>query len=207
MGILEAKQGATKGEKTKQKLFDTAFNLFNQYGLENITVDRIVEKAGVAKGTFYIYFESKDVLIAEFISDYASKVDTGYRAVLDAFSPETPSSHILLALIGKIAETLTDNIGYTSMRTVYQLLLSDNIDTGAVTVYDRDLYQIFVVLIRRGMDTGEFVSFLSPQELSRHFVMAIRGLCYEWCFRYPDFDLKSQASTHFRILLNGIKSR
>lgn len=207
MGILEAKQGATKGEKTKQKLFDTAFNLFNQYGLENITVDRIVEKAGVAKGTFYIYFESKDALIAAFISDYASKVDMDYRTVLESFPTETSSSQILLAIIEKIADTLTDNIGYTSMRTVYQLLLSDNIDTGAVTVYDRDLYQIFAVLIRRGMDKGEFISFLSLQELSRHFVMAIRGLCYEWCFRYPDFDLKSKALTHFRLLLDGIKSK
>jgi hypothetical protein len=34
----------------------------------------------------------------------------------------------------------------------------------------------------------------------------MRGLTYEWCMRYPDFDLKSQAITHFEVLLMGIKS-
>ena len=203
----ETRRKKEKGEKTKQKLFIAATMLFNQYGFREITVDRIVEEAGVAKGTFYIYFESKDALIAAFISDYVRKVDTDYRVILDSFSPDTSSSQILLGLFGKIADTLTEIIGYTSMRTVYQLLLTDDIDVGAVKEYARDLYQIFAVVLERGMERGEFISPLSPHELARHFVMAIRGLTYEWCIRYPDFDLKSQALTHFQMLLNGIKSR
>lgn len=203
----ETRRKKEKGEKTKQKLFIAATMLFNQYGFRGITVDRIVEEAGVAKGTFYIYFESKDALIAAFISDYVRKVDTDYRVILDSFSPDTSSSQILLGLLGKIADTLTEIIGYTSMRTVYQLLLTDDIDVGAVKEYARDLYQIFAVVLERGMERGEFISPLSLHELARHFVMAIRGLTYEWCIRYPDFDLKSQALTHFQMLLNGIKSR
>ena len=203
----ETRRKKEKGEKTKQKLFIAATMLFNQYGFREITVDRIVEEAGVAKGTFYIYFESKDALIAAFISDYVRKVDTDNRVILDSFSPDTSSSQILLGLFGKIADTLTEIIGYTSMRTVYQLLLTDDIDVGAVKEYARDLYQIFAVVLERGMERGEFISPLSPHELARHFVMAIRGLTYEWCIRYPDFDLKSQALTHFQMLLNGIKSR
>lgn len=202
----ETRRKKEKGEKTKQKLFIAATMLFNQYGFRGITVDRIVEEAGVAKGTFYIYFESKDALIAAFISDYVRKVDTDYRVILDSFSPDTSSSQILLGLIGKIADTLTEIIGYTSMRTVYQLLLTDDIDMGAVKEYARDLYQIFAVVLERGMERGEFISPLSLDELARHFVMAIRGLTYEWCIRYPDFDLKSQALTHYQMLLNGIKS-
>lgn len=203
----ETRRKKEKGEKTKQKLFIAATMLFNQYGFRGITVDRIVEEAGVAKGTFYIYFESKDALIAAFISDYVRKVDTDYRVILDSFSPDTSSSQILLGLSGKIADTLTEIIGYTSMRTVYQLLLTDDIDVGAVKEYARDLYHIFAVVLERGMERGEFISPLSLHELARHFVMAIRGLTYEWCIRYPDFDLKSQALTHFQMLLNGIKSR
>ncbi len=203
----ETRRKKEKGEKTKQKLFTAATMLFNQYGFRGITVDRIVEEAGVAKGTFYIYFESKDALIAAFISDYVRKVDTDYRVILDSFSPDTSSSQILLGLLDKITDTLTEIIGYTSMRTVYQLLLTDDIDVGAVKEYARDLYQIFAVVLERGMERGEFISPLSLHELARHFIMAIRGLTYEWCIRYPDFDLKSQALTHFQMLLNGIKSR
>ncbi|NLW49199.1 MAG: TetR/AcrR family transcriptional regulator [Firmicutes bacterium] len=203
----ETRRKKEKGEKTKQKLFIAATMLFNQYGFRGITVDRIVEEAGVAKGTFYIYFESKDALIAAFISDYVRKVDTDYRVILDSFSPDTSSSQILLGLFGKIADTLTEIIGYTSMRTVYQLLLTDAMDMNVIKGYDRDLYQIFYDVLECGIKRGEFSSELSLEELTRHFVMAIRGISYEWCIRYPDFDLKAQALSHFQILLNGIKSR
>lgn len=194
-----------KGEKTRQKLFTAAAKMFNQYNFKDVTVDMIVEEAGVAKGTFYIYFESKDALIAAFISDYVRKVDTDYRSVLNSFPPDTPSSEILLTLINKITDTLTEIIGLTSMKTLYQLLLTDDIDMSAVKGYNRDLYQIFASVLERGIERGEFHSTLSLDELIRHFVLAIRGLCYEWCIRYPDFDLKAKALEHFQILLDGIK--
>jgi AcrR family transcriptional regulator len=196
-----------KGEKTKQRLFATAARLFSQYDFRQVTVDRIVEEAGVAKGTFYIYFDSKDALIAAFLSDYVSKVDTGYRAVLDGFPPEASSSEIILALVSKIAETLTDIIGYTSMKTVYKIMLTEDVDMGAVKKYERGLYQIFYDVLERGLNKGDFTTAFPLHVLSRHFVMAIRGLCYEWCIRYPDFDLKAQALMHFQILLDGIKTR
>lgn len=197
----------TKGKKTKQKLFASAAELFNQYDFHEVTVDRIVEAAGVAKGTFYIYFESKDALIAAFLSDYVKKVDTDYRAVLDSFSPDMPVSQMTLGLIGKIVDTLTETIGCQSMRTVYKILLTDAMDMNVIKGYDRDLYQIFYDVLECGIKRGEFSSELSLEELTRHFVMAIRGISYEWCIRYPDFDLKAQALTHFQMLLNGIKSR
>lgn len=196
-----------KGERTKQKLFAAAARLFSQYDFREVTVDRIVEEAGVAKGTFYIYFDSKDSLIAAFLSDYVRKVDTDYRAVLDTFSPDASSSQMLLAVTGKIADTLTGFIGHASMRTVYKLMLTVDVGMDAVKDYMRDLYQVFTEVLERGTKRGEFSSDLSPHELARHFIMAIRGLCYEWCIRYPAFDLKAQALTHVGLLLDGIKSR
>lgn len=207
MKKVETRKKMKRGEKTKQKLFAAASKLFNQYDFREVTVDMIVEEAGVAKGTFYIYFESKDALIAAFISDYVRKADTDYRAVLDSFPPDISSSQMLLGLIAKIADTLTETIGYETMKTVYQLLLTDNIGIGAVKECNRELYQIFAVVLKRGMERGEFSSTLSLDELIRHFVVVIRGLCYDWCIRYPDIDLKAETLTHFQILLDGIKSR
>jgi len=34
--------------------------------------------------------------------------------------------------------------------------------------------------------------------------MAIRGVSYEWCIRYPNFDLKEQAVAHCLLLIEGI---
>lgn len=195
-----------KGEKTKQKLFTAAATLFQQNDFRDVTVDRIVEEAGVAKGTFYIYFESKDALIAAYISEYVQKVDMDYQAVLESFSPDTTSSQILLGLINKITDTLMQMIGYSGMSTIYQLLLTDAIDMNAIKGYDRGLYQVFKNILKRGIERKEFNSSLSLDELTKNLVIAIRGLCYEWCIRYPDFDLKARAFSYFQMLLDGIQA-
>ena len=56
----------TKGSKTSEKklakeneLYDAAYDLFISKGIHNTAVDDIVKKAGVAKGTFYLYFKDK----------------------------------------------------------------------------------------------------------------------------------------------------
>ncbi len=206
MKLEETGRKKEKGTRTKRRLFDCAARLFQEYDFEQVSVDQIVEAAGVAKGTFYIYFPSKDALIAEFISDYVNQVDADYRTVLENDAADTPVSQLLLGLVEKIADTLTDKIGHNSMRTVYKLLLEQNLGMSVVKGYGRDLYASFADLLTEGISRGELKSQLSPEELARHFVMAIRGLSYEWCIRYPDFDLKEQSLEHFKLLLSGITS-
>jgi len=48
---------------TKQKLFDATLNLAGSRGMVGLTVDEIAAEAGVAKGTVYYNFGSKDGLI------------------------------------------------------------------------------------------------------------------------------------------------
>ena len=52
-----------KAEENKKKkletLLNTSFELFTSQGLAKTTISDIVEKAGVAKGTFYLYFKDK----------------------------------------------------------------------------------------------------------------------------------------------------
>lgn len=56
-----------KGEKRKQELLEIAYRLFTTRGYENTSVDDIIEKAGIAKGTYYYYFESKEQTLEEVI--------------------------------------------------------------------------------------------------------------------------------------------
>ena len=49
--------------ETKQKLLDTADMLVKERGFDAVSVDDIVAGCGVAKGTFYHYFSSKDDLL------------------------------------------------------------------------------------------------------------------------------------------------
>lgn len=48
---------------TKNKrLLEAAYQLFLEQGFESVSIQEIVERAGVAKGTFYLYFRDKDDL-------------------------------------------------------------------------------------------------------------------------------------------------
>lgn len=61
-----------KNEKY-QKLIAAAFDLFENNGISAVSIDDIVKKAGVAKGTFYLYFKDKFDLISKLILKKAAE--------------------------------------------------------------------------------------------------------------------------------------
>ena len=56
------------------KLYDAAYELFGSKGIHNTVIDDIVKKAGVAKGTFYLYFKDKHDLRNRLILKKSSAV-------------------------------------------------------------------------------------------------------------------------------------
>ena len=53
---------ARKKAITREKLLDIARAHFARFGYKKTVIDEIVKEAGIAKGTFYSYFKSKDAL-------------------------------------------------------------------------------------------------------------------------------------------------
>jgi AcrR family transcriptional regulator len=52
-------------DKTRSKIVDSARRLFNRHGFDNVSLDGIMAGAGLTRGGFYNYFESKSELYAE----------------------------------------------------------------------------------------------------------------------------------------------
>ena len=193
-----------KAEDTRQKIYKSAEKLFSSQAYHEVSVDEIVKLAGVAKGSFYVHFASKDALITALISDYVERVDIGYQDFLDSFPKDAPAEEMILSLIGKIADVLVDHIGIASMQAVYKAQITNDFDTQAVNGYNRHINKMFHDVLERGITRGEFKTNVPLDTLTLHFMMAIRGITYEWCIRYPDFDYKMQALAHFKLLLKGI---
>ncbi len=207
--LKKRKNNRTKeqGAETKKLLYACAEELFKAYDYQSVSVESITRMAGVTKGTFYVHFESKDALLLEMIMDYVNRMDTQYEAFLESLPNEMPTADVMLALVDKIIALMTEQLGCENMKAVYQMQLSDKVNMDAVKGYSRKLYGLFQTVLERGIKRQEFVSDLSQEALTRHFVMAIRGLTYEWCIRYPDFDLRKEATVHFRLLLDGIRAK
>lgn len=64
---------------------------------------------------------------------------------------------------------------------------------------------LFKNIISKGIEEKIFRPELSEDETTRQLIMAYRGVVYEWIVRYPEFDLKAQATKFFNLLLAGMK--
>jgi AcrR family transcriptional regulator len=93
-GEVRAQLGATaatkaprtaRGERTMRKILDAAREEFGQRGFSESSIVGITQRAGVALGTFYTYFESKEALFQALVRDMSAQVrDTVAPAFRDA---------------------------------------------------------------------------------------------------------------------------
>lgn len=75
--ILRGADGRTlsgKGRRTRQRLLDAAETVFAELGYHDASIVKLTETAGVAQGTFYLYFESKKQVFDELVRDLNRRV-------------------------------------------------------------------------------------------------------------------------------------
>jgi TetR/AcrR family transcriptional regulator, transcriptional repressor for nem operon len=68
-------------EQVRQKIIQSALHLFNRHGFTAASIDDIMAGAGMTRGGFYSYFQSKSELYAEAISCFVSGKLEGIAAV------------------------------------------------------------------------------------------------------------------------------
>lgn len=56
-----------RADDTRARLFTAAAELFVELGYHSATIEQIAKRAGVAKGTFFVHFASKDAVILELV--------------------------------------------------------------------------------------------------------------------------------------------
>jgi len=63
-----------KGLETRRRLLDAAERVFGDVGFYDASIVKITEAAGVAQGTFYLYFASKQEIFEELVRDLNARV-------------------------------------------------------------------------------------------------------------------------------------
>ena len=63
-----------RGRRTREKILASALKEFGKVGYHDASIVRITEGAGVAMGTFYLYFDSKRTVFEALVIDLNSRV-------------------------------------------------------------------------------------------------------------------------------------
>ncbi|MFF2272274.1 TetR/AcrR family transcriptional regulator [Agromyces sp. NPDC058136] len=99
----------TGASAARERLLQTATELFYREGIHAVGVDRIIAEAGVTRATFYRHFPSKEDLVEA----YLGVEDRGIRA---AFAAAEASGAEPAQLVGLVIEGLADDVARNHTR-------------------------------------------------------------------------------------------
>lgn len=106
--LASLSKSAANKKKKRDSLLNTAFDLFTSQGIANTSISNIVEQAGVAKGTFYLYFKDKYDLRDRLIRYKASEILGKAYTALEATALTTLEDKVLF-IAGNVISQLSEN--------------------------------------------------------------------------------------------------
>jgi AcrR family transcriptional regulator len=122
MGKLE-----TNKLQKRNSLLDTAFNLFTTQGVGKTSIAEISEKAGIAKGTFYLYFKDKYDIKNKLVSYESGKL---FKKAVSNLEQYCADNNITLNFEDKIIFIVNNIIDMLAQDTKLLAFISKNLSWG-----------------------------------------------------------------------------
>ena len=79
----------------RERLLEAAGELFYNEGIQSVGIDRVIERAGVAKASLYSTFGSKEELVGAYLDERHTRIVRRLRAAVDAVDPADPIARVL----------------------------------------------------------------------------------------------------------------
>lgn len=205
MQHFPGKRQANKQQR-KEELYSAAMDLFRRQGFDDTRVEEITQAAGVAKGTFFNYFPTKeDILLyigERHMSRLGSALNNGTGKQLNE---ERSAIAALKLLLRTQAASLYDD------RDLVRLAVDKAMKITHIapdTAQRRFGFQALVaLLIRRGQRTGE----VHPAVDAELVAQMLEGLYYQqlviWCQEDFSFDLAERLEQVVDLLMGGVGAR
>jgi AcrR family transcriptional regulator len=100
--VTDRGSAAARKERTRRDLLEAACDAFARKGYAGANVDDIVSAAGVARGTFYLYFKDKRDVFSALVDDLFARISANVRSI-DVAHPTLPPVEQLRANLLRIA--------------------------------------------------------------------------------------------------------
>ena len=143
---------APKKLEKKMKILDTAYSLFRSSSVSATAIDDIVKAAGIARGTFYLYFKDKSDLLEEIIlyksTEYMREV---LKKAVSDFTDDSSN------FLGFVRSFLNHYIDFLIENKEILPIMSKNISSclrNLPEFYNSEIAEIYTALIREMMKLG-----------------------------------------------------
>ena len=187
-----------RGERTLRKILDAAREEFGERGFSDSSIVGITRRAGVALGTFYTYFDSKEVLFQALVRDMSEQVRDHVASVLKQSANALEGESAALESFLQFAR---------EHRDVYRIIdEAEFVDPSAYREhYDTTATRIAARLVA-GRDRGEIDAGYSDEELEI-LAWAMMGANVFLGLRYSVWsstDPKRVADATSKLLRSGL---
>lgn len=138
-----------KKEIRKKELIKIAYELFITKGYENTSVDEIISKARIAKGTYYYHFASKEEMLEDVVNMMIDEsVERAKKVVEFNLGLEEKLVYTILALRVTPEEQLVENTIHTKENIILHKKINDRIIDEAVPILSK--------IVREAKEVGLF---------------------------------------------------
>ncbi|MCY7830498.1 TetR/AcrR family transcriptional regulator [Bacillus spizizenii] len=195
--MIKLKQSERSAQR-KEKLIDTALELFSSRGYNGTTVKEIAKEAGVTDGLIYHYFSSKEELLHAILAKHNFLEDV--QRILD-FHDELPVDETLHRLGDRLFELMVNKSSFVIMvfgesqrNQIMAEKLKGLIDKGVATLGN---------FLDKRADYGEIKSLDYPS-LARHFIGSLFIYFMTYGKSCTEKDRKIYLKTVIQALCEGI---
>jgi AcrR family transcriptional regulator len=212
--VLRAKGSRAEGRWTRRKdarpaeLLAAALDLFVERGYAGTRLDDVASRAGVSKGTLYLYFSSKEELFKAVIREGLVPVYEHGERMVDAHSGSAED------LIRNLLRAWWEMIGATNLGGIPKLMIAESGNFPEVTRFYFDEVvsrgrKLVARAVRLGIESGEFrdlpVDQIVRLMLAPVMLMAVWRYSFAFCDTTP-LDPDSYLKLHVDVLLNGLRA-
>ena len=185
---------------TRERIFAVALQEFRAVGVAAAQVDRIARCAGVARGTFYFHFPTKDDVLLELAARVSSRIARRIAALADS----APS---LRELLTRVTDAITDEHSRVGESGLLAEMLSLHVrrphDLSDPTGNVPNLVDELTRQLAASEANGQFSSRLPVEQLAAVFATSLFGICA----RMPAGEaLRGSCEAWVDLVVRGLES-
>jgi AcrR family transcriptional regulator len=166
-----AQRAETRRIQRRTSLIDAAVAAFVDHGVEATTVDDVVRRAGAAKGTFYLYFRTKDELINAVAESLVSRVGVSVATALRSSDPAPERIRALSRSLNVVGQEPYELELVEVLHRPENRAIHDRIGTGIMD----HLAPLLRDVIADGIAAGQFVG-QDPDRAARYVLSCLDAL-------------------------------